>query len=117
LLRGKSRLQFQQISRIIFHRHKPYSLWLPESSKYPPVDKSPYHELSLHDVAAASRWRTRRSLARCAWITACPAITFSSTFPHAFGVDDATHSLRLPAAGFLFIEWQHNVTPDGSIGL
>jgi hypothetical protein len=50
-------------------------------------------------------------------MTGYPAITFSSTFPHVFGVDDAAHSLRLPVAGLLGMGWQHNVSTRGSIFL
>jgi hypothetical protein len=35
----------------------------------------------------------------------------------ALGLDDAAHPLKPPVAGFLCIEWQHNVTANASIGL
>lgn len=45
------------------------------------------------------------------------SLTFSSTFPHAFGVDDIAHIFALPVAGFLYIGWQHNVAPHGGISV
>ena len=67
--------------------------------------------LFLNRTHICTSWVCHRHSGSC-WL-----INISVRRRPALGLDDAAHPLKPPVAGFLCIEWQHNVTANASIGL